>query len=122
MLAARLGLIAGKDLAQASYERYGPFGKVLQWITAEISIIACDIAEVIGCALAFKLLFGIPLAWGIVLTAFDTVIVLGMQGKGFRQVEAIVLGLISTMALCFFNSGDHGQARLARRGTGADSG
>ncbi|GAB7126909.1 Nramp family divalent metal transporter [Silvimonas sp. JCM 19000] len=101
MLAARLGLIAGKDLAQASYERYGPFGKVLQWITAEISIIACDIAEVIGCALAFKLLFGIPLAWGIVLTAFDTVIVLGMQGKGFRQVEAIVLGLISTMALCF---------------------
>ncbi len=101
MLAARLGLVTGRDLAQASYERYGPFGKWLQWVTAEISIIACDIAEVLGCALAFKLLLGVPLAWGIVLTALDTVIVLGLQGKGFRQIEAIVLGLIGTMAFCF---------------------
>ncbi|MEK6347656.1 MAG: Nramp family divalent metal transporter [Burkholderia sp.] len=101
MLAARLGLVAGRDLAQISYERYGPFGKWLQWVTAEISIIACDIAEVLGCALAFKLLLGVPLAWGIVLTALDTLIVLGMQGKGFRQIEAIVLGLIGTMACCF---------------------
>ncbi|WP_186115549.1 Nramp family divalent metal transporter [Burkholderia gladioli] len=101
MLAARLGLVTGRDLAQASYERYGPFGKWLQWVTAEISIIACDIAEVLGCALAFKLLLGVPLAWGIVLTALDTVIVLGLQGKGFRQIEAIVLGLIGTMACCF---------------------
>lgn len=101
MLAARLGLVAGKDLAQASYERYGRFGRVVQWITAEVSIIACDIAEVLGCALAFKLLLGVPLAWGVVLTALDTVIVLGLQGKGFRQIEAIVLGLIATMAFCF---------------------
>ncbi|MFX1738957.1 Nramp family divalent metal transporter [Paraburkholderia sp. A1RI_3L] len=101
MLAARLGLASGMDLAQASYTRYGPFGKVLQWITAEISIIACDIAEVLGCALAFKLLLGVPVAWGIVLTALDTMIVLGLQGKGFRQVEAIVLALIGTMMFCF---------------------
>ncbi|AHI72118.1 metal ion transporter, metal ion family protein [Burkholderia thailandensis USAMRU Malaysia  len=101
MLAARLGLVAGRDLAQASYERYGPFGRIVQWVTAEVSIIACDIAEVLGCALAFKLLLGVPLAWGIVLTALDTMIVLGLQGKGFRQVEAIVLGLIGTMAFCF---------------------
>ncbi|RBJ68778.1 divalent metal cation transporter, partial [Pseudomonas sp. MWU12-2534b] len=57
--------------------------------------------EVLGCALAFKLLLGVPLAWGIVLTALDTVIVLGLQGKGFRQIEAIVLALIATMAFCF---------------------
>lgn len=101
MLAARLGLVAGRDLAQASYERYGRFGRYVQWITAEVSIIACDIAEVLGCALAFKLLFGVPVAWGIVLTALDTMIVLGLQGKGFRQIEAIVLGLIGTMAFCF---------------------
>lgn len=100
-LAARLGLVAGRDLAQASYDRYGPFGRIVQWITAEVSIIACDIAEVLGCALAFKLLLGMPLAWGIVLTALDTMIVLGLQGKGFRQVEAIVFGLIGTMAFCF---------------------
>ncbi|HEM7810021.1 TPA: Nramp family divalent metal transporter [Burkholderia multivorans] len=101
MLAARLGLVAGRDLAQASYDRYGPFGRVVQWLTAEVSIIACDIAEVLGCALAFKLLLGVPLAWGIVLTALDTVIVLGLQGKGVRQIEAIVLALIATMAFCF---------------------
>lgn len=101
MLAARLGLVAGKDLAQASYDRYGPFGRVVQWVTAEVSIVACDIAEVLGCALAFKLLLGVPVAWGIVLTALDTMIVLGLQGKGFRQIEAIVLGLIGTMAFCF---------------------
>lgn len=100
-LAARLGLVAGRDLAQASYDCYGPFGRIVQWITAEVSIIACDIAEVLGCALAFKLLLGVPLAWGIVLTALDTMIVLGLQGKGFRQVEAIVFGLIGTMAFCF---------------------
>jgi manganese transport protein len=101
MLAARLGLVAGKDLAQASYDRYGSLGRVIQWLTAEVSIIACDIAEVLGCALAFKLLLGVPLAWGIVLTALDTMIVLGLQGKGFRQIEAIVLALIGTMAFCF---------------------
>ncbi|MBU1360756.1 MAG: Nramp family divalent metal transporter, partial [Gammaproteobacteria bacterium] len=66
-----------------------------------VSIIACDIAEVLGCALAFKLLFGVPLPWGIALTVLDTLIVLGLKGRGFRQIEAIVLGLIVTMMACF---------------------
>ncbi|WP_137008831.1 Nramp family divalent metal transporter [Aquitalea aquatilis] len=101
LMAARLGLVTGMDLAQASRERYGPAGRLLQWLSAELSIIACDVAEVLGCALAFKLLFGVPLAWGVGLTAFDTLIVLGMKGKGFRQIEAVVLGLIATIALCF---------------------
>ncbi|MET0517896.1 MAG: Nramp family divalent metal transporter [Burkholderiaceae bacterium] len=101
LLAARLGLVTGKDLARLSREQYGPVGRSVQWLGAELSIIACDVAEVLGCALAFKLLLGVPLAWGVLLTAFDTVIVLGLKGKGFRQIEAIVLGLIATMALCF---------------------
>lgn len=101
MLAARLGLVTGMDLAQASAARYGRFGRVCHWLSAEVSIIACDVAEVLGCALAFKLLFGVPLAWGVALTAFDTLIVLGLKGRGFRQLEAIVLGLIATITLCF---------------------
>lgn len=101
LMAARLGLVTGQDLAQASSAYYGRSGRIVQWLSAEVSIIACDVAEVLGCALAFKLLFGVPLAWGVVLTAFDTVIVLGMKGKGFRQIEAVVLGLIATIALCF---------------------
>ena len=101
MLAARLGLAAGVDLAQASRDRYGPVGRIIQWLAAEVSIIACDVAEVLGCALAFKLLIGVPLAWGVVLTALDTLIVLGLQGQGFRKVEAIVVALVATMALCF---------------------
>ncbi|AUH53368.1 divalent metal cation transporter [Chromobacterium sp. ATCC 53434] len=101
MLAARLGLVTGLDLAQASARRYGRAGRLLHWLSAEVSIVACDVAEVLGCALAFKLLFGVPLAWGVGLTAFDTLIVLGLKGRGFRQLEAIVLGLVATIALCF---------------------
>jgi len=101
LLAARLGLVTGKDLAQLCAESYGPAGRLLQWLSAEVAIVACDIAEVLGCALAFKLLLGVPLAWGVGLTVLDTLIVLGLQGRGFRQLEAIVLGLIGTVALCF---------------------
>ena len=101
MMAARLALVTGLDLAQLSREYYGPAGRVVQWLSAEVSIIACDIAEVLGCALAFKLLFGLALPWGVLLTALDTLIVLGLKGRGFRQIEAIVLGLILTMAVCF---------------------
>ncbi len=101
MMAARLALVTGRDLAQLSRDAYGPVGRTVQWLGAEISIVACDIAEVLGCALALKLLFGLPLPWGVTLTAFDTLIVLGLQGRGFRQIEAIVLGLIVTIAACF---------------------
>jgi len=101
LLAARLGLVTGQDLAQLSRDEYGPIGRTVQWLSAEIAIVACDVAEVLGSALAFKLLLGVPIAWGVVVTAFDTVIVLGLQGRGFRQLEAIVAALIATMTLCF---------------------
>ena len=100
-LSLRLGLVTGRDLAQMSRDRYGPRTVKVQWLLAEIAIIACDIAEVLGSALAFKLLLHIPLWVGVLLTALDTVIVLGLKGKGFRQLEAIILGLVSTIAICF---------------------
>jgi manganese transport protein len=100
LLAVRLGLATGQDLARLSRDEYGRIGRTFQWLSAEVSIIACDIAEVLGCALAFKLLLRVPIAWGIVLTALDTLIVLGLKGKGFRQVEAITIGLVGTMAVC----------------------
>ncbi|QJD92176.1 Nramp family divalent metal transporter [Duganella dendranthematis] len=101
-LSMRLGIVTGKDLAVHCREQYSPaVGKTL-WGFAEISIIACDLAEVLGCALAFKLLLGVSLPVGVALTALDTLIVLGLKGKGFRQVEAIVLGLILTVAICLF--------------------
>jgi manganese transport protein len=101
-LAARLGLATGKDLAMHSRERYHLITARMLWLFAEISIIACDVAEVLGSALAFKLLLGVSLPIGVLLTAADTLIVLGLKGKGFRQVEAIILGLVLTIALCLF--------------------
>jgi manganese transport protein len=100
-LSLRLGLVTGRDLAQMSRDRYGPRTVRVQWLLAEIAIIACDIAEVLGSALAFKLLLGVPLWAGVLLTALDTLIVLGLKGKGFRQLEAIILGLVGTIGICF---------------------
>ncbi|MBB3212398.1 manganese transport protein [Herbaspirillum sp. Sphag1AN] len=101
-LCARLGIVTGKDLAVHSRENYSPAVGKGMWLFAELSIVACDLAEVLGCALAFKLLMGVSLPVGVVLTAFDTLIVLGLQGRGFRQVEAIILGLVATIAVCLF--------------------
>ena len=101
VLALRLGIVARVDLARACRDRYGPVPRKVLWLMAEIAIIACDVAEVLGSALALHLLFGISLPWGIVITAFDTLLVLGLKGKGFRQVEAIVLGLVVTISVCF---------------------
>jgi manganese transport protein len=100
-LCARLGLVAGKDLARLCRDQYPKPIAFILWIFAEVAIIACDIAEVLGSALALNLLFGLPLWLGIVLTGFDTFIVLSLKGRGFRQLEAIVLGLVSTIFLCF---------------------
>ncbi len=101
VLALRLGIVARMDLARACRERYGKTARLALWLMAEIAIVACDVAEVLGSALALHLLFGVSLALGIVVTAFDTLLVLGLKGKGFRQVEAIVLGLVLTIAACF---------------------
>ena len=101
-LALRLGLVARMDLARACRNHYGPLTNRVLWLLAELSIVACDVAEVLGSALALKLLFGISLTTGICITALDTLIVLGLRGKGFRHVEAIVLGLVATIGACFF--------------------
>ena len=99
-LCARLGIATGKDLAVHSREHYPPIVGRGMWVLAELSIIACDLAEVLGCALAFNLLLGVSLPVGVMLTALDTLIVLGLKGRGFRQVEAIILGLVLTIAVC----------------------
>ncbi len=100
-LALRLGMASGLDLAQACRRRYGRLPNLALWLMAEIAILATDVAEVLGGALAIKLLLGLPLWAGILLTAFDMLLVVGLKGRGFRQVEAIVGGLVATIALCF---------------------
>jgi len=100
-LALRLGLASGLDLAQACRARYRPAVHRTLWLLAELAIVACDVAEVLGTALALHLLFGISISNGILITALDTAIVLGLKGRGFRQVEAIVLGLIATIGICY---------------------
>jgi manganese transport protein len=101
-LSMRLGIVTGKNLAEHCRDEYSPAARRGLWLGAEISIIACDLAEVLGCALAFKLLLGVSLPTGVALTALDTIIVLTLKGKGFRQLEAIVLALIATIATCLF--------------------
>ncbi len=100
-LALRLGLAADRDLAEACRDRYGRRARILLWAAAELAIIATDVAEVLGAALAIKLLFGLPMTWGILLTALDLLLVLGLQGAGFRRVEAIIAALVAIIGLCF---------------------
>ncbi|NKF21633.1 Nramp family divalent metal transporter [Solimonas marina] len=102
VLSMKLGIATGKDLARMSREHYGRRTNVLLWLLAELAIVACDLAEVLGCALALHLLFGCSVLTGVVLTAASTLIVIGLKGKGFRNLEAIVLALIGTIALCYF--------------------
>nr|WP_218179707.1 Nramp family divalent metal transporter [Pseudomonas gingeri] len=101
-LCSRLGIATGRDLAQLCRERYSPRSAKFQWALAEISIIATDLAEVLGCALAFHLLLGCSLTFGIALTAFDTLLILALQNRGFRRLEAIMLVLVATIGVCFF--------------------
>jgi manganese transport protein len=100
-LSVRLGIATGRDLAQACRDAYPtPVSRTL-WALAEVAIIACDLAEVIGSAIALKLLFGLPLAIGVVLTAADVLLILFLQRKGFRYMEALVITLIGVIGLCF---------------------
>src|SRR6267378_5239287 len=100
-LALKLGVATGRDLAQACRDHFHPAINFILWIGCESAIAACDLAEVIGSAIALNLLFGIPLAWGIAITSLDVLIVLYMQQKGFRLLEALVVVLIATIAGCF---------------------
>jgi manganese transport protein len=96
-LSAKLGIATGRDLAQACRDAYPPAVSVLLWISAEIAIIACDIAEVIGAAIALHLLFGLPHIWGVLITSADVLLVLALQHKGFRIIEVFVITLIASM-------------------------
>ncbi len=100
-LAARLGIATGRDLAQSCREQYPPKVGFALWVACELAIIACDLAEVIGSALALKLLFGIPIMAGAVITVFDTLLVLLLMRRGFRWLEAFILTLIVTISGCF---------------------
>jgi manganese transport protein len=100
-LAARLGIVTGRDLAQACREHYPrPVGFVL-YLACELAIIACDLAEVIGTAIALQLLFGIPLIGGVLITVLDAFLVLILMNKGFRFLEAFVVSLLIVIAVCF---------------------
>jgi manganese transport protein len=100
-LSIKLGVVTGRDLAQACRDHYSRPTVWFLWILCEIAVAACDLAEVIGSAIALQLLLGIPLVWGCVITALDVLAVLFLQNKGFRYVEALVVTLIATIGTCF---------------------
>lgn len=100
-LSVKLGVVAERDLAQACRDHFSPTTNFILWIFCEIAIAACDLAEVIGSAIALNLLFQIPLTWGIVITTIDVLFILLLQSKGFRWIESIVGGLIFIILACF---------------------
>jgi manganese transport protein len=100
-LALKLGIVTGRDLAQACRDHYSRPVSFVLWVLCEIAIAACDLAEVIGSAIALNLLFGIPLIWGVCLTALDVLLILLLQNRGFRYLEAFVIALVVTIGICF---------------------
>ncbi len=101
-LSARLGIVTGRDLAQACRESYPRPVSWALWVLCEIAIAACDLAELLGAAIGINLLFGLPLIWGVLLSAGDTLLVLWFNRYGIRALETIILGFISIIAGCFF--------------------
>ncbi len=100
-LASKLGIVTGRDLAQACRDHYSRPVSLVLWVLCELAIAACDLAEVIGSAIALNLLFGIPLPVGVVLTALDVLLVLMLQKRGFRLLEALVISLVALIGGCF---------------------
>jgi manganese transport protein len=100
-LCAKLGIVTGRDLAQACRDHYSKRVSIVLWLLCEVAICACDLAEVIGSAIALNLLFKIPLIWGVCITALDVLAVMYLQNKGFRYIEALVVTLIVTIGGCF---------------------
>src|SRR5256712_1848130 len=100
-LSIKLGVATGRDLAQACRDHFSRPVSFALWVLCEVAIAACDLAEVIGSALALPLLFGIPLIWGVCLTALDVLLVLYLQSRGFRYIEALVIALIPVAGTCF---------------------
>ncbi|MGZ4790213.1 MAG: Nramp family divalent metal transporter, partial [Terriglobales bacterium] len=102
VISARLGVVTGKDLAQCCRDWYPKWTRVPNWLLSEVAIGACDLAEVLGSAVALNLLFHIPLFWAVLITAADVFLLLALQRFGIRTVEAIVLVLVSTIGVCYF--------------------
>jgi len=100
-LSLKLGIVTGRDLAQACRDHFSRPVSFGLWMLCEVGIAACDLAEVIGSAIALQLLFGIPLIWGVCITAVDVLLILFLQTKGFRYIEALVIGLIAAIGICF---------------------
>jgi len=100
-LCAKLGIVTGRDLAQACRDHYSRPVAIGLWVLCEVAICACDLAEVIGSAIALNLLFKLPLIWGVCITALDVLVVMYLQNKGFRYIEALVVTLILTIGGCF---------------------
>ncbi len=100
-LSARLGIVSGRDLAQACRETYPRVLNLGLWVLCEIAIAACDLAEVLGAAIGLNLLFGLPLLVGVVLTATDTLLLLWLSRFGIRLIESLVLGLVTVIGVCF---------------------
>jgi len=101
-LSARLGLVSGRDLAQACRDRYPAPVNFALWILCEVAIAACDLAEVLGSAIGLQLLFGIPLIYGVLVTALDTFLILFLHQAGIRKMEAFILVMVATIGGCFF--------------------
>ncbi|HTY37722.1 MAG TPA: Nramp family divalent metal transporter [Bacteroidota bacterium] len=100
-LAARMGIVTGRDLAQACRDNYPKPVAYILWVLCEIAIAACDLAEVLGTAIGLNLLFGLPLIYGVIITGFDTILLLVIQNYGIRKMEALILMFITTIGLSF---------------------
>ncbi|MDB5353033.1 MAG: natural resistance-associated macrophage protein metal ion transporter [Planctomycetota bacterium] len=100
-LSARLGVVTGHDLAQGCRAEYSRPVNFVLWLLAEVAIAACDLAEVLGTIIALKLLFGMPMLWGCLVTALDTFVLLWLQKWGMRRMEAVILALVLTIGMCF---------------------
>jgi len=102
VIAARLGVVTGKDLAQCCRDWYPRWTRWPNWLMSEVAIGACDLAEVLGSAVALNLLFHIPLLWAVIITGLDVLLLLALQRFGMRTIEAVVLLLVATIAVCYF--------------------
>jgi manganese transport protein len=102
VMSARLGVVTGKDLAQCCRDWYPAWTRWPNWLMSEVAICACDLAEVLGSAVALNLLFHIPLFWAVVITGLDVLLLLALQSFGMRTIEAVVVLLVATIAVCYF--------------------
>ncbi len=102
VIAARLGVVTGKDLAQCSRDWFPSWARWPNWLLCEVAIGACDLAEVLGSAVAINLMFHIPLLWAVIITGLDVLLLLGLQRFGMRTIEAVVLLLVATIGVCYF--------------------